>query len=56
MDNNTIERNGRKYEYSAVDDSWYPVPTQDQYDFQRFVIFISTILVICYVAYLIIER
>lgn len=46
-----IERNGRLYEYSATDDCWYPVPTEDQYDFQRFVIFISSILVICYLAY-----
>ena len=56
MDDNIIERRGRRYVYSEADDSWYPVPTQDQYDFQRFVVFISGILLVCYTAYLILEK
>lgn len=48
-----IERRGRLYEYSELDDTWYPVPTQDQYDFQRFVIFISAILLACYISYVV---
>ena len=44
-----IERNGRRYQYSELDDSWYPVPSQGEYDFQRFVIFISGLILICWV-------
>ena len=56
MDNDIIERQGRKYQYCAADDCWYPVPSQDQYDFQRFVLFIGSIIAVCYLAFLIIER
>ena len=56
MDKNReiIERDGRFYEYCAADDCWYPVPTQDQYDFQRFVIFISSIILVTWISYVII--
>ena len=45
-----IERQGRKYFYSEADDCWYPVPSQGEYDFQKFVIFISAIVVVLWIA------
>lgn len=44
-----IERNGRRYQYSELDDSWYPVPSQSEYDFQRFVLFMSFLILIVWI-------
>ena len=51
-----VEIDGQQYQYSPCDGAYYPVPTQDEYDFERFIIFISTILLVSYICYLIIER
>lgn len=58
MDNNDniITRRGRQYQYSEADDTWYPVPTQDQYDFQRFVVFLSSVILICFAVAVVFEH
>lgn len=56
MKDDIIERQGRYYQYSEVDDTWYPMPTQDQYDFQRFVVFMSGIVLVCFIAWALIQH
>lgn len=51
-----IDVEGQPYQYSPADGAYYPVPTRTEYDFQRFVVFISAILLVAYIAYIIIEK
>jgi hypothetical protein len=58
MKDNTeyTEIKGRLYRYDPELDSYYPVPTKEQYGFQKFVMFVSSLLVIAYICYHLVEK
>ena len=44
--------NGKWYRYSAEEDTYYPMPTHDEYDFQRFIMWLGGFIVFSWILYL----
>ena len=47
----TFYCNGRLYEYSPLEDTWYPVPTDDEVRFQWIVIYVALAIVFGFLLY-----